>query len=75
MSWFLSMTPPQNLPCDSNYIISNLGMELGMALKFYINVAKGLKLIVRKFCGVIPTFLEVAGEKMLGRNFWHPHSE
>lgn len=50
-------------------------MELGMALKFYINVAKELKLIVRKFCGVVPTFLEVTGEKMLGRNFWPPHSE
>ena len=50
-------------------------MELSMALKFYINVAKELKLIVRKFCGVVPTFLEVIGEKMLGRNLWPPHSE
>ena len=37
-----------------------------MALKFYINMAKRLKLIVKNFCGLIPTFLEVTGEKLVG---------
>ena len=33
-----------------------------MALKSDISVAKGLKLKVRKFWGLIPTFAEVTGE-------------
>ena len=33
-----------------------------MALKFYNSVAKGLKLNVRKFWGLIPTFVKVTGE-------------
>ena len=40
---------------------SNLGMALGMALKFYTSVTKRLKLKVRKFLGLIPTFVEVTG--------------
>ena len=36
---------------------------LGMALKFYTSVAKGLKLKIRKFWGLIPTFVGVTGEK------------
>ena len=35
---------------------------LGMALKFYTSVAKGLKLKVRKFYELIPTFVEVTEE-------------
>ena len=35
-----------------------------MALKFYASVAKGLKLKVRKFWGLILTFVKVAGEKL-----------
>ena len=34
-----------------------------MALKFYTNVAKGLKLKVRAFLGLILTFAEVTGRK------------
>ena len=35
---------------------NNLGLALGMALKFYTSVTKGLKLKVRrKFLGLIPT--------------------
>ena len=45
---------------------NNLGLALGMNLKFYINVAKGLKLKVRKFYGSVPTFVEVTGEKLVG---------
>ena len=40
-------------------------LTLDLALKFYINVAKGFKLKVRKFLGLIPTFLEVTGEKLV----------
>ena len=37
-----------------------------MALKFKASVAKWLKLKVKKFLGLIPTFVEVAGEKLVG---------
>ena len=40
---------------------NNLGMALAMTLKFYTNVAKGLKLKVRKFWELRPAFVEVAG--------------
>ena len=42
---------------------NNLGLAVGTNLKFYTSVAKRLKLKVRKFLGLIPTFLEVTGEK------------
>ena len=37
-----------------------------MALKFYTSVAKGLKLKVRNFGGLIPVFSEVTGENLVG---------
>ena len=40
---------------------------LGMAFNFYTSLAKGFKLKVRKFWGLILTFLEIAGENLLGR--------
>ena len=43
-----------------------------MNLKFYTSVAKGLRLKVRKFWGVIPTFVEVTGEKLVGGPFRPP---
>ena len=43
---------------------NNLGLALAMVLKFYTSVAKGLKLKVRKFWELIPTFVEVTGEKL-----------
>ena len=46
----------------------NLGPALGTNLKFYTNAAKGLKLKVRKFWGLIAMFVEVTGEKLLGAN-------
>ena len=49
-------------PC---FKFDNLDLALGMVLKFYTSVAKGLKQKVRKFCGLIPTFLEVTGEKLV----------
>ena len=48
---------------------NNLGLELVMTLKFYINVAQGLKVKVRKFWGLIPTFVEVTGKKLVGGLF------
>ena len=38
-----------------------------MAFNFYTSLAKGFKLKVRKFWGLILTFLEIAGENLLGR--------
>ena len=40
-------------------------MALGLNLNFYTSVAKGLKLKVRKFLGLILTFVEVPGEKLV----------
>ena len=50
------------------------GLVQGIALKFYISVANGLKLKVRKFWGLIPTFVEVTEEKLVGGLF-APHPE
>ena len=47
---------------------NNLGLALGENLKFYTSVAKGLKVKVRKFLGLIPTFVEVTGKKLVGVN-------
>ena len=51
---------------------NNLRLTLSMNLKFYTSVAKGLKLKVRKFWGLIPTFIEVTGEKLVGGPFCPP---
>ena len=48
---------------------NNLRLGLGMALKFYTSVTKGLKLKIRKFYGLIRTFVEVTGEKLVGGLF------
>ena len=45
---------------------NNLGLALGSNLKFYTSVAKELKLKFRKFWGLIPSFVEVTGEKVVG---------
>ena len=44
---------------------NNLGLTQGANLKFYTNVAKGLKLKVKKFLGLIPTLIEVKGKKLV----------
>ena len=41
-----------------------------MTLKFYTSVAKVLKLKVRKFCELRPTFVEATGEKLVGGPSW-----
>ena len=45
-----------------------------MVLKFYASVAKGLKLKVKMFWWLIPTFVEVTGEKPVGTAFLLPPS-
>ena len=45
---------------------NNLWPALDTNLKFYISVLKGSKLKVRKFWELIPTFVEVKGEKLVG---------
>ena len=49
---------------------NSLGLTLDMALKFYANVTKGLKLNVRKLWGLTLTFVRVAGEKLVTGPFW-----
>ena len=44
-------------------------MDQGTTLKFSTSVAKVLKLKVRKFWGLHPTFVEVIGEKLVGDLF------
>ena len=53
---------------------NNFGLASGTNLKFYASVAKGLKLKVRKFFGVVPTFVEVTGEKLVGGPLCAPPS-
>ena len=47
-------------------------LALGMALRFDASVEKGLKLKLRKFWWLIPTFVEVTGGKLVGRTFFFP---
>ena len=42
-----------------------MGLVLGMSLKFYANVSKGLKLEARKFLEQISLFVDVTEEKVL----------
>ena len=57
---------------------NNLELALGRNLKFYTSVAKWLKLKVKKICGLLLSFVEVTGEKLVGRGgafFPPPHPE
>ena len=51
---------------------NNLGLVLGINLKFYTSVGKGLELKVRNFGGLVPTSVEVTGEKLVGGFFVLP---
>ena len=51
---------------------SNLGLALGRNWKLYTSVAKRLKLKVRKFWWLVPTFVEATGEKLLWGTFLGP---
>ena len=48
---------------------NNLGVARGMALTFYLSVAKWLKLKVRKFWRLNPTFVEETAEKLVAEAF------
>ena len=50
--------------------VNNLGLALGG--KFYTSLSKWLKLKVRRFWGLILTFEEVTGEKLVRRPFCPP---
>ena len=47
---------------------NNLGLALDMTLKFHSSVSKGLKLRVRRFWKLSPTFVKVTGKKLVGIN-------
>ena len=51
---------------------NNLGLVLDTNLKFYTSVPNRLKLKVRKFWELIPTFVEFTGEKLVGEAFLAP---
>ena len=52
-------------------VINNLGLALGMSLKFYSNVANVVYTnMVRKFWRLIATFLEVTEKKSVGGNLF-----
>ena len=55
----------------SSFKFNNFGVALGMTLKFYTSVEKGLKLKIRKIWGLISTVVEVIGEKT-GREAFSP---
>ena len=46
-----------------------------MNLTFYTSVAKGLKLKVRRFWGLVRTFVEVTEEKLVAGAFLPPHPD
>ena len=56
----------------SCFKFNNLRLALGMALKFYTIVTKGLKVKVGKFWGLIVTFAEFTREKLVGGLFITP---
>ena len=56
----------------SKFKFNSLGLALGTNLKFYTSLEKGLKLKVRKFWGLFPTFVEVTEEKLVGSLFTSP---
>ena len=47
-----------------------LGLVLGTNLKFYTSLSKALKLKARKYRGLIRTFAEFTGEKLVGGPFY-----
>ena len=44
-----------------------MGLVIGMAVKFSASVTKGLKLKVRIFWWLIPTFVEISRENLVGK--------
>ena len=56
----------------SFFKFNNVGMALGTNLKSYTNVVKGLKLKPKMVWGLIPTFVEVTAEKLVGGGLFAP---
>ena len=53
---------------------TNLGLALGLNLTLCISVAKGINLKLRKFYGLIRTFIKVTREKLVGGGLFVPSS-
>ena len=51
-------------------MFNELGLALGMALNFYKNVAKKLKLKVEKFLVLNLMSVEITGRNLVGREIW-----
>ena len=49
-----------------------LGLALDTNFKFYTSLPKRLKLKVRKFWRLIPTFVEATGEKLVREGLFGP---
>ena len=56
----------------SSFKFNNLGVALGIALKFYTSVTIWLEIKCSKFLGLIATFVIVAEEKLIKRPFRSP---
>ena len=54
---------------SSWFKVNYLGLALGMAQKSYASVEKDLKLKVRKCWKLIPSFVKVTGEELVGSLF------
>ena len=64
---FKDLTRKNNLSEGWSWFkFNNVGLTLDMALKFYTNMVKELKLKVRKFWGLIPMFVDVVREILVG---------
>ena len=72
---FIRIWPEKTISFDgwSWFKFNNLGLALGMVLKFYTSVAKWLNIKPEGFWKLIPTFVEVTEEKLVrGIIFDHP---
>ena len=56
----------------SSFKFNNLGVALGIALKFYTSGTIWLEIKCSKFLGLIATFVIVAEEKLVKRPFRSP---
>ena len=65
LNFYKDLTRKNNIFEGCLFKFNNLRLALGMA-KW---LAKGLKLKVRKFCGLISLFVEATGEKLVGGTF------
>ena len=60
----------QEFDQETPFLKSGLGSHgVGIAMKFCTRVAKAIKLKVKKFWGLVPSFVEVIGKKLIGGTF------